>query len=156
LPSAAGGTAGSGYLRTNGYYISSATAHRQACWSWITFLSGQAGAARGLPARRSVAESDAYRRLAGDERAGAYLASLEGETGSVLVVTGEPWLNVAFRWLYRAYGQVLAGESSAEQALQEAQRLADDYRACVAGRDASTEHGAWEACLVETDPALGE
>jgi multiple sugar transport system substrate-binding protein len=156
LPAAADGAAGSGYLRTNGYYISATTVHRQACWSWITFLSGQVGAARGLPARRSVAESDAYRRLAGDERAGAYLASLEGGEDSVLVVTGEAWLGAAFQWLYRAYGQVLLGESGAGRALQAAQRLADDYRACVVERDAAARREAWQACLAETDPGLEE
>jgi hypothetical protein len=103
-----------------------------------------------------VAESDAYRRLAGDERAGAYLASLEGGEDSVLVVTGEAWLGAAFQWLYRAYGQVLLGESGAGQALQAAQRLADDYRACVVERDAAARREAWQACLAETDPGLEE
>jgi ABC-type glycerol-3-phosphate transport system substrate-binding protein len=155
LPAAPGGSAGSGYLRTSGYYISASTSHPQACWQWITFLTGQPGSADRLPARRSVAESDAYRRLAGDERAAAYIASV-GQAGAPVFQPfgGDPWLSPSFYWLFRSYGQVLAGESSAEQALQEVQQLADDYRACVVERDAFEEPKAWQSCLAQADPTL--
>ena len=41
-----------------GYYISAQAKEPQACWQWITFLSQEPGAVQGLPARRSLAESD--------------------------------------------------------------------------------------------------
>jgi hypothetical protein len=53
------------------------TEHPEACWKWLTFLSEQAAVVQGVPARRSVAESDAYRQQMGAETADVYLATLE-------------------------------------------------------------------------------
>ncbi|MBN1657333.1 MAG: extracellular solute-binding protein [Anaerolineae bacterium] len=157
LPAASDGASGSGYQRASGYYISSSTPHRQACWQWITFLTGQVGTADGLPGRRSVAESGAYRRLAGDERADVYVASLGSESESIWqAFAAEPWMSPAFAWLYRAYDQVLQGDAGADLALHDAQRLANDYRACVAARSAFVDRAAWEACLHDVDPTLPE
>ena len=71
-----------------------------------------------LPARRSVAESQAYRRQAGDERAAAYLASVAGSGRSSIrqILSQQPWLRGATYWLFQAYVQVLNGEAGAEAA----------------------------------------
>ena len=141
LPIGPGDTSGA-YLTASGYFISARRETnpdvRQACWEWITFLSGQPKAVQGLPARRSVAESEAYRRHVGAERALAYLASIaDSEQASALYLfSEEAWLNGAVYWLYQAYDQVVVGEVSVEEALAAAQELADDYRACVVTRDA--------------------
>ena len=154
LPAGAEGASGNG--STYGYLISAQTEAPQACWQWITFLTGQPGLTQGLPARRSVAESDAYRQQVGAERAAVYLASVTGaERASVFdILTGQGWLSGGIYWLGRAYDQVAAGEASIEEALDAAQKMADDYRACVILKDAVSNDEEWQACLLEVDPSL--
>jgi multiple sugar transport system substrate-binding protein len=139
-----------------GHFISAHTEARQACWQWIVFLTEQPGLAPGLPARRSVAESDAYRQQVGAERAAVYLASVAGaERSSVFdILTGQGWLSGGMYWLGRAYSQVVAGEASVEEALNAAQRMSDDYRACVVVKDAISDPDEWQACMQEVDPSL--
>ena len=149
------GVAGGGYSQASGYFISANTESRQACWQWITYLTGQPAAVQGLPARLSVAESDEYREQVGASRADAYVASL-GDTeqpSAFQVFSDEEWLGGALFWLGQAFGQVLEGEATVEEALGAAQKLADDYRACViAAGDFSSE--TWQACVQEVDPTL--
>jgi multiple sugar transport system substrate-binding protein len=149
------GQGGSGsYLSARGYFISARAENPQACWQWIAFLSGQPEAVQGLPARRSVAESEAYRQQVGEERVAAYLTSVAGLERPFQIFSEESWLRGAIYWLFQAYGQVLKGEASVEEALGIAQRMADDYRACVMARDAFSDRGGWQACLIEVDPTL--
>jgi ABC-type glycerol-3-phosphate transport system substrate-binding protein len=154
-PNGPDGSAGT-LLTASGYFISaqrglSPDVHH-ACWEWITFLSRQPEAVQGLSARRSVVESEAYRRRVGAERAEAYLVSVAGsEQPSILQFSSdEAWLSGAVYWLYRAYAQVLEDEVGVEEALTTAQKLADDYRACVIVRDAFSNQEGWQACLKET------
>ncbi len=65
LPARADGGGSGSYLAASGYFISAGTEGREACWQWITYLNGQPGAVLGLPARRSLAESDAFRNQVG-------------------------------------------------------------------------------------------
>jgi ABC-type glycerol-3-phosphate transport system substrate-binding protein len=154
LPAGSGVTGG-GYSAASGYFISADTENRQACWQWITFLSGEPAASQGLPARRSVAESTAYREQVGAERADAFLASVADaeEPSSFQIFSDEEWLGGALFWLGQAYGQVVEGEASVEEALGAAQDLAEEYRACVI---ASGDFGrdSWEACVKQVDPTL--
>ncbi len=154
LPAGAGGVGGGG--TSTGYYISAHTEQRQACWQWITFLTGQPDVPQGLPARRSVAESDVYRQRVGADRAAAHLASVGGvgQAGSLDVFSGESWLAPGIIWLGRAYEQAVSGEATVEEALNAAQKLADDYRACVVAQDAYADQQVWLECLVEADPNM--
>jgi ABC-type glycerol-3-phosphate transport system substrate-binding protein len=154
LPAEAG-TPGGSYSGASGYFISAETENPQACWQWITYLSGQPGAVQGLPGRISVAESNAYRQQVGAERADVYLASIgDAEEATVSqLLAEEEWLGGAIYWLGQAYSQVIAGETSVEDALDAAQELADDYRACViTAGDFSQE--TWQTCAQEVDPTL--
>jgi multiple sugar transport system substrate-binding protein len=149
------GVTGGGYSSASGYFISAETENRQACWQWITFLSGEPGAVQGLPARRSLAESDEYRQQVGADRADAYLASVadSDQPSAFQIFSEEEWLGGALFWLGQAYGQAIDGEASVEEALDAAQKMADDYRACVvAAGDFSQE--TWQACVQEIDPTL--
>jgi multiple sugar transport system substrate-binding protein len=154
LPAGVNGAAGSGTV--TGYFISAQTEARQACWQWITFLTKQPGLTQGLPARRSVAESGAYRQQMGDERAAVYQASVAGaEHPSVFdILTGQGWLSGGMYWLGRAYSQVVADEASVEEALDAAQKMSEDYHACVVLNDAISDEQAWQACMQEVDPTL--
>jgi multiple sugar transport system substrate-binding protein len=155
LPIRADGTSPGSYTAASGYFISAQTENRQACWQWITYLSDQTSATQGLPARRSVAESDAYRQQVGAQKADAYLASMgdAARPSAFQIFSQEEWLGGAIFWYGQAFGQIVDGEASVEDALDAAQKLADDYRACVvAGDDYSAK--AWQACAQEIDPSL--
>ncbi|MCX7681105.1 MAG: extracellular solute-binding protein [Anaerolineae bacterium] len=155
VPLPAGGGS-SGYVQAKGYFISAQARAPQVCWEWITFLSTQPDAVEGLPARKSVAESEAYRRQVGEERADAYLASVTDVNSHSFTLTAarHPWLHGVEFWLFRAYTQAVNGETSVEAALADAQVLADAYRACVISRDALYDQEKWGACLREVDPTL--
>ena len=155
LPVLADGTGAGGILTTSGYFISTQTENRQACWQWLTFLSSQPAAVQGLPARVSVARSDKFRQQVGAERAAAYLASIgdSDRPSSFQLFAEEEWLAGAIYWYGQAFGQVLEGKATVEEALDAVQALADEYRACViAGDDFS--QAALEACIQEVDPTL--
>jgi ABC-type glycerol-3-phosphate transport system substrate-binding protein len=150
------GVAGGGYSGASGFFIAADTENALACWQWITFLSSEPGAVQdALPARRSVAESDAYRQQIGAGRADAYLASVgDGEVPSTFqIFSDEEWLGGALYWLGQAYDQVLKGEATVEEALDAVQSLADDYRACVIAAD-DFSADSWQSCVQEVDPTL--
>jgi multiple sugar transport system substrate-binding protein len=151
LPSGPGGS----YVEISGYFVSARAEHPQACWQWIAFLSGQPEIAWGLPARRSVAESERFRQRVGGERADAYLASvtLADRPSIFQTFSAEEWLYPGLIWYGRACDQVLGGETTVEQALAAAQALADSYRACVLAGDGHLQ-GTWRACARQTDPTL--
>jgi ABC-type glycerol-3-phosphate transport system substrate-binding protein len=156
LPAGPDGSGG-GYSSANGYFISATTDARLACWEWIKFLTEQPSAATGLPGRRSVAESAAYRQLVGEERANAYLATLaEGGQPSFFqrFTDDNSWLGISFIWLARAYDQVLNEGRTIEEALQSVQDIADAYRACIIAADAFTDQAAQQECLQEVDEDL--
>jgi ABC-type glycerol-3-phosphate transport system substrate-binding protein len=152
LPMGRGGTGS--YLSARGYFISADAENPKACWEWLKFLSEQPEAARGLPARPSLAESDEYRKRVGEERAAAYIASVSGLERPFQVFSEEGWLRGAVYFLFQAYGKVLRGEESVEEALGAAQRKAEDYRACVISHNAFSDREGWEACLEGVDPSL--
>jgi ABC-type glycerol-3-phosphate transport system substrate-binding protein len=154
LPAGTAGASGGG--TTNGYFISSQTEARQACWQWITFLTEQSDLTPGLPARRSVAESDAYRQRIGAERAAAYQASVDGlvKSSQFDIFAGESWLGGGILWLGRAYDQAVNEDVSVEEALDAVQQLADDYRACVIANGDFSDQEAWQDCMLEVDPSL--
>jgi multiple sugar transport system substrate-binding protein len=156
MPVGIDGSSGGG--SSFGYFISAETEARQACWQLITFLTEQPALTQGLPARRSVAESDAFRQQVGAERADVFRASVTGTgdfTGDVF--EGESWMSAAGSfWLGRAYDQVVKGEAGAEEALNAAQKMADDYRACVILKDAISDQDGWQACMLEVDPDMPE
>jgi ABC-type glycerol-3-phosphate transport system substrate-binding protein len=155
LPARADGEGAGSYLGASGYFISADTQSREACWQWITFLNNQPGTVLGLPARRSLAESDAFRAQVGADRADAYLAAIgDAEQPSAFqIFSQEEWLGNALLWLGQAYGRIVEGDASVEDALAEAQMQAEEYRACLITKDDFSGDAA-EACAKEVDPTL--
>lgn len=155
IPAGTDSVAGA-YNSVEGYFISAHTEAGQACWDWITFLTGQPEAIWEVPARRSVIQSEAYRRKVGDERAAVYEASVAGvdRSPSFFMSGDQPWLVMAWLWLSRAHGQVIAGDASVEEVLEAAQQTFDDYRACVIARDAMFDNEGLQACVLEVDPTM--
>jgi multiple sugar transport system substrate-binding protein len=156
LPAGPNSDQGSGYQSVSGFFISSQTDARQACWEWITFLTEQPAAA-GFPARRSVAESAEYRQEAGAERADAYLASVSGGSQASFFqrLTEEAnWLRFASPWLSDAYDRVRDGEMTVQESLETAQILVDTYRDCVIASAAFDDPAAQRVCSTEANQAV--
>jgi multiple sugar transport system substrate-binding protein len=159
-PRRADGRSPGAMLTTSGYFISAQAQQRgaqnaRACWQWITFLGSQPAAIQGLPANLAVAQSAEYRQKVGAEHADAYLASVgQSEKPSAFeLFSDEEWLGGAIYWYGQAFGQIIDGKASVEDALAAAQKLADDYYACVVSADDYSQK-AWQACVQKTDPTL--
>jgi hypothetical protein len=110
-----------------------------------------------LPGRVSVAESELFRQQAGAEVTDAYLASVASANQPPFaqqIADENSWLSYPIFWLYGAYDQIVTGQLGVEEALSEAQQLADEYRACVIAADAFDDVPAQEACMLEIDETL--
>jgi ABC-type glycerol-3-phosphate transport system substrate-binding protein len=163
LPVGPSGERLGGYQAASGFFISAHTGAPQACWEWIKYLSENSSETLVdwflpvLPARISAAESAAYASMMGQERATAYLTSINRATGPSLFdrfSSENNWLNRAYVWLAKAYDQILHDGIPVEEALAVAQETAEGYRACVIDRRAFTNAEEQEACLHEADPSL--
>ena len=105
----------------SGYLISSQTRFPDACWQWISFLSQQMPQG-AVPARKSLAESSAYRDSVGSEVAAVARASLEN---AALLSPGmmQFWGDLGHFW--RAIDSISRGSATPEEAMLQAQRLAE-------------------------------
>ena len=104
-----------------GYAISAQAAYPEACWQWIAFLSEQAQTPYTLmPARKSVAESTAYKQLVGSDAASVAQASMDNAMmlSPALFEFGSPGI------LGSALDAIVSGRSTAEEALTRAQQEA--------------------------------
>lgn len=134
------------------HYISAQTEHPQACWQWLRFLSDQLGPVGGVPVRRSLAESAAFRRKVGEKAAAVYLYALEQAGDHVRQVElRNPWMFRALRWFYQAYSAVLDGADAA-QALGEAQYKAEAFYLCLATQQGFDDARLRLTCALEVDP----
>ena len=153
LPAGPNSAGGSGFQSVDGYFVSAQSEARQACWSWISYLTEQPNVTSGLPARQSVATSVAYRQQVGAEEADAYLASVSGGSRASFFqqISDEGnWLGFASFWLNDAYNRVINGEMTVEESLDAAQESVDAYRDCVIARDAQQDPQAMMQCLSES------
>ncbi len=157
LPAGPNSAEGSGFQSVDGYFISAQSDARQACWTWITYLTEQPTATSGLPARQSVAESAAYRQQVGAEQADAYLASVSsGSHASFFQRVSDEgnWLGFASFWLSDAYNRVVNGEMTVEESLDAAQESVEAYRDCVIAKDAYQDPETMMQCLSESGANL--
>jgi ABC-type glycerol-3-phosphate transport system substrate-binding protein len=115
---------------TQGQFISSQTEDPQACWTWIKYLSEQPNGLMGIPARKSVVDSEAWRALVGADIADAYRVALTRSHTPTEVtntsLTGWPFYN----WRSEALVAAFAGEDP-EEVLKTAQKKAESYLACI-------------------------
>jgi ABC-type glycerol-3-phosphate transport system substrate-binding protein len=105
---------------TFAYFVSANTPHREAALRWIDFLTRQPPQLKGIPARRSVAESDQVRQgfadQIGNEAYDACLAAIEQATP-----VDHSLYVIADRYLGQAMLDILENSESVEAALSEAQ-----------------------------------
>jgi multiple sugar transport system substrate-binding protein len=109
-------------IDAEGFFISSHTQNREACWRWVKFLS-ERPSYRLVPARRSVLASDAYEQEVGTEVA---IAARDSLANAVMI---SPRLagfgEVIEETFFPAIETVLAREATPEEALTSAQRQAE-------------------------------
>lgn len=134
----------------SGYFIAAETQHRQACWQWITFLT-TVDASSNVPARRSLAESGAYRQRVGNEIASAQIAAIGRASSSSVSFQ---WMRPGSQWLYRAIAQIIEEDVPVETALADAQALFDAYRNCVIDKQALDDQQLQNSCVQEVDPTI--
>jgi multiple sugar transport system substrate-binding protein len=100
-----------------GLFISSATEHPDECWLWVSFLSEQISPNQ-MPARKSLAESNAWEQIVGYDVAIAARTSLEG---ALLVNPELMGFETALNAMVEAFAAVRTGEVTPETALINAQ-----------------------------------
>ena len=107
---------------TVGYAISSNTAHPEACWEWIAFMQDQTRVPFDMiPARKSLAESDEYRELAGSDVVDTAQASLK----DALPLSPALFEFINFDIYGRAINSILTGNSTPAEALSRAQQQSE-------------------------------
>ena len=104
-----------------GYFVSSQANDPDACWEWISFLSGQKMLTRLIPARRSVAESAEYEQLVGSEVAAAARASIENAV--LIPELGD--VQAGLQLFGFAIDQIMNGRATPREALTQAQQRAE-------------------------------
>jgi multiple sugar transport system substrate-binding protein len=103
-----------------GYVISSHTANPGASWQWIAFLSKQVRSPYAMtPARKSLAESDAYAQLAGQDVATVARESMQG---AILL---SPTITQFLGPYGEAIQAIRSGDVTPQEALTRAQRQAN-------------------------------
>jgi ABC-type glycerol-3-phosphate transport system substrate-binding protein len=141
-------------VQVSGQYIAAQSEHPEACWQWLTFLSGQPSIIYPqesvFPARISVATSPEFAEQGPAGVADVYAAYRErfddvvtdGNTREALSLFGsvvDPY------WFYRAVDRALQGEDL-ERELQAAQEMTQQFVECVQiEEDANT-------CATTVDP----
>lgn len=107
------------------YAITAQSQSPDACWQWISFLSAQVDEAyRLVPARRSVAESREYEQVVGREVATAVRASVEN---AIIPPSIDQFMAFmpGLEAFDRAVQRILAGEITAQEAMDWAQQQAE-------------------------------
>jgi len=103
-------------MSVHGYFISAGTAHPEAAWRWLQFLSRRAAPPDLLPARRSLILESALATAAGAEALAPFQYAVEHALPPVRPVMVRVWLS-------QALDQIFAGEA-AEAVLSAAQQKA--------------------------------
>lgn len=107
----------------SGYFVSAATAHPQACWLWLSFLTRQHvvhESSATLPARASGLEESAYFRQMGEADRAAIRHALSHPAPPLTAYDA-----AVMRPLFGAIEALYGGEATAEEALARAQVAAE-------------------------------
>jgi multiple sugar transport system substrate-binding protein len=104
------------------YFLIADQPNPDACWQWVTFLSEQT--APGLaPARRTLAESDAFAQEVGAEQAAAVRSALDN---AIFISPQAAQAGEALPAFGNAGREVLSGKTTVEEALLAAQQQAEN------------------------------
>lgn len=134
------------------FFIGARSANTEACWGLGRMLSQQRGLFDGYPARRSVAQSQAFLSAAPQGSAQVYAAALpqlERADADLLAWDAFDDSRVDMYWLYRAADRALQG-GDLRRELAEAQAYTQAYIDCAAGG------GDAQQCAAQADPIYGQ
>ncbi len=138
-------------LFIRGLFISARAQQPQACWEWIKFLSSDTSLMYGdMPARRSVAQSEAFLKQIPPERAAQFEA--------IRATLALPSQNISDAniiysqhtdpyWFFKALSAVVEKGANLEKELAEAQRFATAFAECM-----NRANARLAACAKEADP----
>jgi ABC-type glycerol-3-phosphate transport system substrate-binding protein len=101
-----------------GYFVSQQTEHADACWEWISYVSGEMPN-RQTPARKSLVESAEFEGRVGANIAAVARASMED---ALLLSPELVEFEEALTLFTQAYQTVVAGTSTPEEAMSWAQQ----------------------------------
>jgi len=106
----------------------------------------------GLPARRSVTESEAFRQQVGEDLADVYhFVISHSQEAARLPVDERGQVGISTYWFYAAYDRIIEGEE-AEAALAWAQDMAEDFVVCLASREDLEGQELIKTCATQVDP----
>jgi ABC-type glycerol-3-phosphate transport system substrate-binding protein len=130
----AGLSSGDFYIR--GFHISATTQQAQACWEWLKFLSADASPNNlqgGIPARTSIAQSDAFVKQAPAGQVAIYKAYADA-----LKHEGRPgddpnalYGRMDLYWFYQAIDETITKDADLGQGLTEAQKTTTAFLDCL-------------------------
>jgi len=138
-------------LFLRGMFISARAKQPQACWEWIKFLSSDTSLMYGdMPARRSIAQSEAFIKQIPPER----IAQFEAIRATLAMPSRNVSDQSAFYsqysdpyWFFKALSAVVEKGASLEKELAEAQRFATAFAECMNRANARAP-----TCAKEVDP----
>jgi multiple sugar transport system substrate-binding protein len=140
-----------GELYLRGLFISARAQQPQACWEWIKFLSSDTSLMYGdMPARRSVAQSEAFLKQIPPERVAQFEAiretlAIPSQNASDANVIYNQYTDPY--WFFKALSAVVEKGANLEKELAEAQRFATAFAECM-----NRENARAPACAKEVDP----
>lgn len=107
------------FITATGYFIAAGSANTREGWQWIEFLTKGADLTWDVPPRRSVAQSDGYRRRVGEEVFA--IAQEAAEYGMTL--PSAVWLTQIPADSVNFVDEILTGKKTAEEALRSVQEV---------------------------------
>jgi ABC-type glycerol-3-phosphate transport system substrate-binding protein len=135
LPLGGAGLSSSDFY-ARGFHISASSQQAQACWEWLKFLSADTNPNTlqgGIPARTSIAESEAFTKQAPASQVAIYNAYAEA-----LKREGRPGDNpdalygqMDLYWFYKAIDETLTKDADLAQGLADAQETTTAYLECL-------------------------
>lgn len=145
-----------GYVRGfhDGFYISAASPHVEACWQWLRFLADRSPRfVRYSPVRQSAFASPAYAGRVGSEFAEAMRFSIEHSATNDAADTLVDTLGIRHygSWLDEAGRAVYLQERDAATAMNALQQKVEAYIACLDRQEGFGNEALQDACAAEVD-----
>jgi ABC-type glycerol-3-phosphate transport system substrate-binding protein len=145
----------SGDFWARGFHIAARSQQAQACWEWLKYLSADASPNNlqgGIPARTSVAESEAFTTQAAPGQVEIYKAyagalKREGQPGDDPSVL---YGRMDMYWFYKAIDEALTKDADLGKGLADARKTTDAFMECLIK---SGTPGTPATCANQVDPS---
>ena len=145
----------SGDFYARGFHIAARTQQAQACWEWLKYLSADASPNNlqgGIPARISVAESEAFTSQAAPGQLDIYKAyagalKREGQPGDDPSVL---YGRMDLYWFYKAIDEAMTKDADLAKGLADARKTTDAFMECLVK---SGKPGTPATCANQVDPS---